>query len=705
MRTYVLNNQTPSIKEGEFNSSSIGIIVPEDMRTYNLFIVFGLPSGEKVFTPSIQLDSKNMVTYAMPAAVLSEPGRVQVELQGYAATRYIKSVTYSFQVVKSLTGPTNGTGSELKKEDYLPWYTEAAGFKEEVEAIAGEYKLAEAQRVSKEIGRVAGESARVIAENNRVESETERIEAEDTRIVNEMGRFNAELERMVNENQRINDFSGKADKAQLAEIANNLVEHKLDYANLVGVNDRSIKVEKLDFISISSNLYNKATITIQKVINATTGDLADSASNNCTSGFIPIEPNTIYTRYCLTPITRMGYYTKEKVFISAVSGNASTSTPNNAYYARISVVEARIDTVQLNKGNVLLPYEPYYTLLPTDMIPIEDIKNKITSENSKSYYFAPENIQGFYNAPDGNYLLFNTVEEINSSFNILVDEHSDYITQTLLGNDQSGTYPIYQYTLKPSGIVATQLTKTLPKILIACGQHGREKGSIFSLYYMVKEICKNWKSNSLLEYLRWNVEIIFIPLVNPWAFTYGNGNGRVNSRGVDINRNYSYNWVLGDIGSNTYGGAESFSEIETQYVKNMIDANTDAIYFGDYHTNGSSGDSYNTLMWHSQTRNELANNSVQIASKYLLEKMTREFVKKYELPEDVGYFGYTTSPIGDGGMSKSYAASKGIPANTFETFRKFPTETEYYTSQTNKASTEYVVNWLLTLIRQFAQFY
>lgn len=185
MRTYILNNQSPSIKEGEFNSSTIGIIVPEDMRSYNLFLVFMLPSGEKVFTPSILLDQKSMVTYPLPAAVLSETGRVQVELQGFEATSYIKSVTYSFTVVKSLTGPTNGTGSELKKEDYLPWYTEAAGFKEEVEAIAGEYKLAEAQRVSKEIGRVAGESARVIAENNRV----------------------------VNENQRINDFSGKADKA------------------------------------------------------------------------------------------------------------------------------------------------------------------------------------------------------------------------------------------------------------------------------------------------------------------------------------------------------------------------------------------------------------------------------------------------------------------------------------------------------------
>ena len=60
MRTYILNNQSPSIKEGEFNSSSIGIIVPEDMRTYNLFIVFQLPSGEKVFTSAILLDQKSM---------------------------------------------------------------------------------------------------------------------------------------------------------------------------------------------------------------------------------------------------------------------------------------------------------------------------------------------------------------------------------------------------------------------------------------------------------------------------------------------------------------------------------------------------------------------------------------------------------------------------------------------------------------------
>lgn len=498
-------------------------------------------------------------------------------------------------------------------------------------------------------------------------------------------------------------------------------------AQAIGIADKTVSAEKLDFMRISTNLFDKRTIISDKVISATTGELIDSASKNCTSDFIPVEPNTIYTRYCLSPITRIGYYTKDKVFISQGSNNASTATPNNTYFVRLSFIEARADTTQFNKGSVLLPYEPYYKLLPEDMFPLESVSDGIKTEVSsglaeqvetmknelkaelttgvrnRPYYFMPENITGFYKATTGTYNSFNTVQELNTAFTTLASEHSDYITQTLLGNDQSGTYPIYEFHLKPIGITSSKLTKTLPKIVIVCGQHGREKGSVFSLYHLTKELCENWTTNPLLEYLRWNVELVFIPLANPWAFQ--NGDGRRNSRDVDINRNYSYDWTQGTIGDVTYGGSEPFSEVETQYVKQVIDRNLDAIYFGDYHTNGSSGASYNTLMWHSQIQGELENESVQIASKYLIEKATREFIKSYNLPDDEGFFGYVSHPVNHSGMAKAYAASKGIPSNTFESFRKFPTETDFYSSDTVKATTEYVGNWLLTLIKQFREVY
>jgi len=160
----------------------------------------------------------------------------------------------------------------------------------------------------------------------------------------------------------------------------------------------------------------------------------------------------------------------------------------------------------------------------------------------KKSYFVPDYPAGFYKATTGTYSTFATIDDLHAAFQNLVLANSTYITSSLLGNDQSNTYPIYQYRLKPSGVSATNLNRHLPKLLICCGLHGEEKNSVFSTYHLVKDICENWRTSPLLTYLRWNVEIILIPSANPWGFM---NNTRHNVNGVDLNRNFSYGWVSG----------------------------------------------------------------------------------------------------------------------------------------------------------------
>ena len=85
----------------------------------------------------------------------------------------------------------------------------------------------------------------------------------------------------------------------------------------------------------------------------------------------------------------------------------------------------------------------------------------------------------------------------------------------------------------------------------------------------------------------------FIPVVNPDGYVYnesiepnGGGMHRKNrrdtncgngtSRGVDLNRNFGYNWGENDIGSSpnpcsdVYRGESSFSEPETQALRDFI---------------------------------------------------------------------------------------------------------------------------------------
>ena len=130
------------------------------------------------------------------------------------------------------------------------------------------------------------------------------------------------------------------------------------------------------------------------------------------------------------------------------------------------------------------------------------------------------------------------------------------------------------------------------------------------------------------------------------------------------------------------------------------DANKDAMYFGDYHSSGA-GDN---LFWLSLTRDEYLNMDIEISARYFIEKMSREFIKSYDLStteEHLGYISHMNVP----GSAKMYASSLGIPSCTFETFNKFLHESSNFSEATVKASTESITNWLLVLLKQFRHSY
>lgn len=325
--------------------------------------------------------------------------------------------------------------------------------------------------------------------------------------------------------------------------------------------------------------------------------------------------------------------------------------------------------------------------------------------NNKPYYFMPGDIIGHYKPNDeATYDDFDydttTPEQYNQALLDLADEYPNYLTLELKGKDQSGTYDIYEVTLRSEQPNITIPGKDIPKVIGVSGLHGGEKNSVWSLYYFIKDLCEQWQEQSSLEYLHYNIEFKFIPMANPWGIA---NNSRANSRGVDLNRNWDTPvWVREEEsswGTILYGGEYPFSEVETQYVRDMILENLDSIYFCDYHTNNSSGDEQDRLMWIALNNLSLRNENLQIAAKYTLSKQTREFVKDYGQPDD-GIFGYITQSD-NSSTAKYYAALQGIPASTTECFRKFPNETELYTPNTIKACTEYIGNWFINVVKQF----
>lgn len=459
-----------------------------------------------------------------------------------------------------------------------------------------------------------------------------------------------------------------------------------------------ITLDKIGFLKKSTNLFNNETVKYDTIVN-TTGVEVPSTSGNAISDFIMVEPNTEYFVKNSFVVVR---YTKDKRFISRPDTNGLFTTPYNCFYIRLMLSNDNVEAEQLNKGNQLLSYEEYYNWFSDEIVPPSNLLNNNVGTVSNVYY-TPCSVPNEYDCMIENTVKIDTIENYYANLDVLVNNNQNYIEKTLLGNDSSNTYPIYSYKLKPNNVIASRLVKTLPKLVIICGIHGIEKSSIYSCYYLIKDICENWTKSEALEYLRWNCEIVILPIANPYGFTvtdtstYG---GRQNVNKVDINRNFPTQWELGVLGSETYGGETPLSEKETQYIKSIIDNNKDSIYIGDYHTNAGGGDDYSTLLWHSQTVGSYLNENLDIASTFAIGKFSRHLTKKYELPIENLNYGYV-SYSNVNGSAKLYSASIGVNSNTIECYRKFPTESVVESNQNIKSCVEYLGNWLLTILNQF----
>lgn len=252
--------------------------------------------------------------------------------------------------------------------------------------------------------------------------------------------------------------------------------------------------------------------------------------------------------------------------------------------------------------------------------------------------------------------------EIYDAYDSLMSDYPDYITKTLLGNDESGLYQMYEYDFIPKWQPDTTVVKLVRrrKIIILTGIHP-EARSIQALINIMTSICSMWQTNRALEFLRWNVEFKIIPCASPWAVANAS---RVNSRGVDINRNFESHWVQGTYeeppsSTSTYGGSAPLSEKESQYINGVIEANLDADMFIDFHNNYSE-----TLFWIPLEFNDY-NKIVRNVSCNLMKLADRRLKQKFTyIPStyQIGLVDITSS----GGSSKNQAQAKGIPSATFE---------------------------------------
>ncbi|HKQ57881.1 MAG TPA: M14 family zinc carboxypeptidase [Candidatus Eisenbacteria bacterium] len=136
---------------------------------------------------------------------------------------------------------------------------------------------------------------------------------------------------------------------------------------------------------------------------------------------------------------------------------------------------------------------------------------------------------------------------------------------------------------------------TRPVVFYNALTHAREPEGMQALFYFVDDLLGKYGTDPTATYLLENRVIYIVPVVNPDGYMRnqttnpgGGGLWRKNLRdndasgtvtssdGVDINRNYGFQWGFdnsgssGSQGSATYRGPSAFSEAETQAQRNIV---------------------------------------------------------------------------------------------------------------------------------------
>ncbi len=147
------------------------------------------------------------------------------------------------------------------------------------------------------------------------------------------------------------------------------------------------------------------------------------------------------------------------------------------------------------------------------------------------------------------------------------------------------------------------INESEPEVLFLSLTHAREPMGMQQLVFFMWYLIENYSTDPEIQYLIDHTEIYFIPCVNPDGYEYnrstnpsGGGLWRKNRRnngdgsyGIDLNRNYGFQWGYDNVGSSpngtdeTYRGTSAFSEAETQAVRNFVQGH-EFLLIQDYHT-------------------------------------------------------------------------------------------------------------------------
>ena len=197
------------------------------------------------------------------------------------------------------------------------------------------------------------------------------------------------------------------------------------------------------------------------------------------------------------------------------------------------------------------------------------------------------------------------LEKIEEHFSRLAKTFPHLAAMYKIGESAAGRRPIWAIRVSDN----PDIDEDEPAVLFTGVHHAREPMGAFICADLLENLLRNYDNSAPFRRLVDSLEIWLVPMVNPDGYKYvidnqmrfpwwrknlrdNNGDGVFNPLmdGVDLNRNYSYNWGDGDDdapGSWFYHGRAAFSEPEIQALRDL--ARRENILMGvDYHSYGES---------------------------------------------------------------------------------------------------------------------
>lgn len=232
-------------------------------------------------------------------------------------------------------------------------------------------------------------------------------------------------------------------------------------------------------------------------------------------------------------------------------------------------------------------------------VQIKDMRTHVENQN-KHYKRQEVDVVCDFGTPDyevpenfklGTYAGFFTYEEMQENLDSMHAKYPNLISKRVSASDSLRTIEgrEIQYVKISDN---PNMDEPEPEVFYNGLHHAREPVSMQHLIFYMWYLLENYEKDANIKRVLDNVELYFMPCVNPDGYIFdstsapqGGGFWRKNRRenedgsiGVDLNRNYDYNWGYDDIGSSpdpssqVYRGTEGFSEPELQIMKEFCEA-------------------------------------------------------------------------------------------------------------------------------------